>query len=304
MIITETVIILVNYDGYNDTENCIESLKQLNPRPFIVIIDNASKDAHKLKNLSANYSPLHIIYNPENIGFGRANNLGIRWAQKNLTFDYLCLLNNDTVVNPDFLDHLKKPFKNDPKIGITTGKIFYEANRDLVWYGGGEINYTRGWPRIADYNKVPSAEGANSSKYVSFVSGCLMLFTKDSIATLKGFDEQFFMYCEDLELCIRAKKAGLKLFYNSDSVIYHKVQGGNSSKFHVYSLKNPKIEFYIKNIKKHQFITFTKHLTGVSKLIFITFFSIEYFYLSLKLFLKSKFKLNIFSWFTYIISNN
>lgn len=294
MFTNQTVIILVNYNGYRDTRECIESLRQLSRPPCVVIVDNASKDAHELENLSAIYSPLHIIYNTENIGFGRANNVGIHWAQENVAFDYLCLLNNDTVVTLDFLEHLKKPFENDPKIGITTGKIFYEADRDIIWYGGGEINFTRGWPRIADYNKAPSREGANSSKYVSFVSGCLMLFTKDSIASLNGFDEDFFMYCEDLELCLRANNEGIKMYYSADSVIYHKVQGNKKIEEKGLRPKNPNLKFLFLNIKRNQFITFSNHLKGFNKYKFKFMFFLELMQLSTKLFLKGKRK--AFGW--------
>jgi GT2 family glycosyltransferase len=298
--VNETVIILVNYNGLNDTRECIGSLRQLSPQPFVVVVDNDSDDAHDLEKLRAEYSQLHIIYNTENIGFGRANNVGICWVQENMQFDYLCLLNNDTLVTKDFLEHLKKPFAIDPKIGITTGKIFYESERELIWYGGGEINYTRGWPRIVNYKKKPSNEGANKSKYVSFVSGCLMLFTKDSIAALKGFDEDIFMYCEDLDLCIRAKKEHIKLYYSSEAIIYHKVQGNKGINQKGLRPQNPNLKFLFLNMKKNQYMVFNKHLKGGDLYLFRFVFIVELIILSLRLFIKGQFL--VFQWSLQVLN--
>ena len=92
----------------------------------------------------------------------------------------------------------------------------------LVWYGGGEIDYQKGWPKIVEFNQQASPEGANKSRYVTFVSGCVILFSRKAIEELEGFDEIFFMYAEDLELSIRAAKKNIKIWYTADAIIYHK----------------------------------------------------------------------------------
>lgn len=257
-------VILVNYNGFNDTQACLQSIIHTQGElPLVVLVDNASTEDADLEDLHQVYPKLKIIYNQENIGFGRANNVGIQWAQENLEFEFLLLLNNDTLIEPDTLFYLQEAFKANPEIGITTGKTLYEGNRDLVWYGGGDINYKRGWPKIADYNQKPTPEGADKAKYVSFVSGCVMLFTKESITTLKGFDEDFFMYCEDLELCMRAKKQGVKLYYEPRAVIYHKVQGSIKNKnMEAIGMrpKNPNLEFLFFHMKSNQYHTMRKNL--------------------------------------------
>ena len=263
MIVVETVIVLVNYNGYQDTLECIKSInKTAGQLPFIVLVDNASKNAKELECLKKEYAQLFIIYNQENLGFGRANNIGIKWAKENIDFKYLLLLNNDTLIENNTIVELIKPFATDEAIGITTAKTFYESDREIIWYGGGDINYKRGWPRICDYNSLASEEGANKSKYVSFVSGCCMMFTKKSMALIKGFDEDFFMYCEDLELCMRASKLELKLYYNADSVVYHKVQGSLQNTLNEVkgmNALNPNLEFLFYNMKTNQYKAVKKH---------------------------------------------
>lgn len=283
------VIIIVNYNGYADTWACLNSILTVHgDLPFVVLIDNGSKDAADLEILKSNYSHLHIIYNTENTGFGRANNIGIKWALQNVDFEYLLLLNNDTLIQPNSLHNLISPFNKDHRIGITTGKIMYEYNRELVWYGGGDIDKKKGWPKIADFNKEATSTGANLSRYVSFVSGCAMMFSKASILQLNGFDEDFFMYCEDLELSIRAQTQGLKMFYESSSVIYHKVQGsssGNSSKG--FNKNNRNLSFIFFHMQKNRWLAIRKHYSGSQFFIFNLYFCSELIYRSM-IFLKWK----------------
>lgn len=274
----------MNFNGFEDTKACLQSIEKTNRhKPFVIIVDNASNDARKLDLLRESYPYLKLIYNPENVGFGRANNIGVQWAKKNIDFNYLLLLNNDTVVEHDSLIYLEKAFSKSPDIGIVTGKIFYEARRDLVWYGGGEINYRRGWPNITDYNKTASENGANLSRYVSFVSGCCMMFTKESISNLKGFDPDFFMYSEDLELSIRAAKLGYKLYYVSKAKIYHKVQGDSSLEEKGLRAKNPNLIFLFSNMKANQYRAVRKHFRGAKMVRFWIFYHLELLLTSLKL---------------------
>ena len=92
--------------------------------------DNASKENVVLETLTEAYPKLKIIRNKENIGFGRANNVAIEWAKQNLKFNFLLLLNNDTIVESDSIYYLKESFKIDSRIGITTGKILYESKNE------------------------------------------------------------------------------------------------------------------------------------------------------------------------------
>lgn len=257
----DLVIILVNYNGFGDTQACLESIKKAQGEPpLVIVVDNASTENVDLKKLRTVYEKLKLLRNDENIGFGRANNQGIDWALENVDFNYILLLNNDTLVEPSALHHLKEAFKVDPSIGITTGKTMYAGKPELVWYGGGEINFGKGRPKIIDQNQKPTKQGADKARFVAFVSGCTMLFTKKSMESLKGFDKEFFMYCEDLELSIRAVKKGYKLYYEPKCVIFHKVGGSQGeTKFTGLHAKNPNIAFQFYHKLFNLWMTFKKH---------------------------------------------
>ena len=292
MIPSEIAIVLVNYNNNRDTIECVESIKNTKgvDLPYIIIVDNDSR-AKTIKNNLSFYPHLHVIYNQENIGFGRANNLGIKWAQENLDFEFILLINNDTIIEPNTISELITPFAIDNSIGITTAKIFYERNRDIIWYGGGEIDYKRGWPKIYDFNSLASSVGANKSKYVSFVSGCTMMFTKDSIKILKGFDKDFFMYCEDLELCIRALKTNFKLFYNSNAVVFHKVNASTKINPKITGLKakNPNLNFLFYHMKMNQYKTMKMHLSMVDFFKFNIHFWSKYIFQTVMFMIKGDF---------------
>ena len=99
MIRSEIVVILVNYNGLDVTKDCLKSIRENESKlPFVILVDNNSKNSSQLDQLKNDYSLLEIIRNEQNVGFGRANNIGIKWALENIDFDYLILLNNDTIV--------------------------------------------------------------------------------------------------------------------------------------------------------------------------------------------------------------
>ena len=138
-------VILINYNSLGYTNDCIAALSLSTIKPFIIVVDNSSSNAGKLEEelIAYNYG-FHLIKLPVNIGFGKANNVAIKWAQDNYNADFFFILNNDTIVQPNTLENLIIPFCSDNNIGITTCKIVYAHNNDIVWYGGGELNYRRG----------------------------------------------------------------------------------------------------------------------------------------------------------------
>ena len=265
----ETVVIIVNYNGFDDTRDCINSKKQsIGELPFIVVVDNASNNSDKLELLKKEYELLKIIYNNENIGFGKANNRGIKWAQNNIEFNYLLLLNNDTIIDKNCLTELIIPFHSDLNLAIVTGRIFYQFDRNLIWYAGGDISYKKCWPIIQGFEKTDSfKETKYPSKYVSFASGCLMMFSKNSIKEFSGFDNDFFMYCEDLELCYRIQEKRKKIYYNHKAVIYHKVNGSSKTgRASNERANNPALQFLWFNMSINQHKIIEQYYSGFEKI--------------------------------------
>lgn len=271
------IVVLVNYNSLNDTNECIFSLRQSGIKPFVVLVDNASKNSSSISAQLTEYEyGLHVILLPENIGFGRANNAGIDWAAQNHDADYIFLLNNDTIISPDTIEKLIEPFGKYESIGLTTCKIVYKHNPSIVWYGGGDLNIRRGKQQTVDYNREATAEGADKSRYVTFASGCAMMFNRESLQKIGGFDKMFFMYVEDLELCMRVQQLSLKIWYTAKTTILHKVNGSTNKVEEILPgmhPKNPNLKFYTYHMIKNMLLTMDKHLSGYYWVRFIVNYS-------------------------------
>lgn len=224
-------IILVNYKGYADTIDCVNSLLKINYANYkIVIVENASSDAAPLKANQFINANTTVLYAKENKGFSAGNNIGIRYAMQ-FNPDYFLLLNNDTVVQPDFLDQLVETAETHEKTGIVTGRIYYYKNRNDLWYSGGQYDRSTGKTNQVMYDK-----SINEEKNITFASGCLMLISNECIQKVGLLDDSYFMYSEDTDYCCRVCNAGLRIMWNPNSIIYHKVSAsvGNNSFFQQY----------------------------------------------------------------------
>lgn len=227
-------IILVNYNGTDDTIDCINSLHKISYRNYeIIVVDNASKDVDTLEELLQPMGVM-LLKSKENLGFAGGNNLGINYALYQGT-DYALLLNNDTVVDEKFLDKLLAVSENNLGVGIVTGKILFYSSPDHIWFAGGEMNVEKAMTHHLGANELDSH--ITEMKEVSFVTGCLMLIPADVLNKVGVLDETYFMYSEDVDYCCRIKNSGKKMIYTSESVIYHKVStstGGRGSVFSQY----------------------------------------------------------------------
>jgi len=212
-------IIILNWNGLNDTIECLESLKKINHPNCdyeIIVVDNGSKgnDADVLEEKYKNY--INLIRNKENLGFTGGNNIGIKEAIKHGA-EYVLLLNNDTIVELDFLDELIKTALQDEKIAIV-GSVIADYYTKKVVFTNAKIDKKLKLERRLDY--------LNSDKWwweTEGVSGAAMMIKiKPLVKHLLFLDEDLFLYCEELDLCIRAKREGLKIAVASKSKVYHK----------------------------------------------------------------------------------
>jgi hypothetical protein len=207
-------IILLNWNGYKDTVECVASLHKLTYKNFnIIIADNGSK-GEDLKLLRQSYQNTNIIIldNKKNYGFAEGNNIAIRYALNNGA-DFCLLLNNDTVVREDLLEKMLIGYKKGYQ--VIGGKINYYYQKNKIWFGGGMINKYLGIPL--------DAKEKNIEQEVDFVSGCMMLVHKDVFNKIGFLNKEYFAYWEDIEFCFRAKKNNYKVYYVPDTVCYHKV---------------------------------------------------------------------------------
>ena len=267
----EVSIILLNYNGAEDTIACLQSLQETSyPDYNIIIVDNASPDdsvdriEHYLQSQSRGYtffrSPNEAMQSPKpqskfmllqtghNGGYGYGNNIGIKYALQHGA-DYVLVLNNDTVVDPGFLKPMVQICENDKNIGIVSGQIFFYDKPDIFWFNGGKINLRTGKIEHVDYGKLN--QGQKPENENTFLTGCLWLVPKRLFKEIGFLNEEYFMYVEDLEFSHRAMQAGYNLMISHKSRIWHKISrtaGGERSDFSVYWTTINTLLFMRKNV--------------------------------------------------------
>lgn len=207
-------IILLNWNGWRDTLQCLRSLEVLYyPNYRVVVVDNHSTD-HSVEWLRETYPNLTILKTGKNLGFGGGNNVGIRFALSKRT-DYVWLLNNDTKVDPPALSAMINMAEADSRIGAVGSVLYYlhEPERVQAW-GGGWVNL---WLGMAHHFTMPVL-----SECIHYITGASILIRRAVLEEVGFFDKGFFMYWEDADYCFRVRKAGWKLMVAQDAKVWHK----------------------------------------------------------------------------------
>lgn len=219
-------IILLNYNNWKDTVECIESLQVIRNLKFhIIVVDNKSTDNSIVEFNKRLPASIKLIEAQENKGFSAGNNIGIRYAIQN-NADYILLLNNDTLADMDFLTPLISFAQDTPNLGCISSRIYYNDNRNQIWYDGGDFNAYICRAIHRRYNSIGSS--ITGIQVAGFVTGCCMLIPRDVIKQVGYLDENYFLYVEDTEYSLRLRKHGFELYWNADCYIYHKVSASTN----------------------------------------------------------------------------
>ncbi|WP_333582530.1 glycosyltransferase family 2 protein [Methanoculleus bourgensis] len=264
-------IIILNWNGWTDTIECLESLYQINyPNYDVIVVDNGSKDGSikkmidfcdgkievKSNILRTQYETekvlpitydedeldlsderisvinelpsdkrVIIIMNRDNYGFAKGNNIGIKYALNILKSDYILLLNNDTVVDSNFLNKLIESAESDKNIAIIGPKCYYydyNGRTDVINSAGGKINFLS-YPYFK-HTSAGQIETA-SDRFTGvddcdWITGAALMICKS--APIKSLNTEFFFGGEDIDLCINTKKKGFRIVVDLDAKIWHK----------------------------------------------------------------------------------
>lgn len=166
-------------------------------------------------------SSSHIIRLSRNEGFAKGCNVGMTVAIQDLDADYVLLLNNDTVVDPDFIDFLVGAAEADKQVGIVGAKTYYYRSKKFQ-FALGKLDLWRG--RAHQYGSGQEDVGQFDQRCeTDYVQGACFLIKATVIAQIGLFDTAFFAYWEETELCIRARAGGYKIVYEPKAVIWHRV---------------------------------------------------------------------------------
>jgi GT2 family glycosyltransferase len=204
-------VIVLNYNGLEYLEECLSSLEQQTyPNYRIVVYDNASTDG-SIDFVTKNFPNITLVQAGKNFGFAKGNNIAIEFALSRKA-DYVFLLNNDTSVEKDLIEKLISTAESDSSIGIVGPAVFDLRDKCSVQEMGVGV----------DRFGYPLAIKNSSDKLnIFFVSGCAMMIKAELLRKIGLFDEKYFMFAEDLDLCWRAQLSGYKITVNETAKIYH-----------------------------------------------------------------------------------
>lgn len=209
-------VIVLNWNGWQDTVSCLNALERLEyPRCEVIVVDNASTDG-SVAHIRSAFLSVRVLEARANLGFSGGCNLGIQDALAR-GFEYVWLLNNDTRADPAALSALVDVAEADPKIGAVGSVIYDMDHPDTVQeWGGGRMNL---WTGVGRIMKAPSEPDC--------LTGCSMLIRSGTLKRTGLLDERFFLYWEDTDLSLRIRKSDYHLTVAPASRIAHR--GGASA---------------------------------------------------------------------------
>ncbi len=217
-------IIIVNFNGCQHTIRCIESIKRMHEKGFfeIIIVDNDSRDG-SVEAIKMQYPKIKVIAQQQNLGFGKANNIGANAS----TGEYLFFINNDTLFKEDIITPLSQFMKENPSCGAVGPLLLNSDGTYQHSYGKfpSLLNELRTKRDTALFKNIPKNRSPRQVDWVSFAA---VMIRRSAFEKVNGFDERYFMYFEDADLCFRLQNAGFQSFYCAEYSLIH-IGGGSIS---------------------------------------------------------------------------
>src|SRR5208283_4092150 len=192
-------IVIVNYNGYELTRDCLRSFGAVCYGPYkLIVVDNASGDG-SVPRLREEFPHVHYIRSEHNLGFTGGNNLGLRKAEE-LGSDFVFFLNNDTTVSENILEELASFMNSNPDVGIVGPLTYYHEAKDVISFGGGLINRNTGM--YSQLNKDKNLGQLREQViFCNFIEGAAMFMRTALASEAGGFSDVYFLTSEESELC-------------------------------------------------------------------------------------------------------
>lgn len=256
-------VVIPNWNGQKFLGDCITSLNgQTHNDLEIIVVDNGSAD-DSVEYLEKNFPKVIVIKHDDNLGFGTANNTGIKAANG----EYIMMLNNDTRLDPACIEEMLKSIDKDQKYGACATKIFLEYEENLLDVAGIDVcldGLAIGRGRLESGDKFMEEED------VFFASDCACLYKKEMIDDIglsdEVYDDDFFAYADETDMGWRAQLAGWKCVYNPKAIVYHRhsASSGTYSPFKAFLVERNRIwvavkSFPIKFLIMGFFYTFSRY---------------------------------------------
>lgn len=234
-------VIIINYNTPQLTIDCLHSLEKLHlPRHVTctpIVIDNASRD-DSVSLIQAAFPKLNLHINQQNTGFTGGNNQGVELAREQGA-DFVMLLNSDTLVDPELLRHLLDSSVRHPQGMIFAPKIYFAPGKEfhqqrytkseqgkVIWFAGGHMDWANVYGSHVGVDEVDSGQ-YDQEQRINLASGCCLLIRKHVFQHQALFDDRYFMYYEDAELCARVLQQSHEIWYVPQAKLWH-INAGSS----------------------------------------------------------------------------
>ncbi len=238
-------LLILNWNGGNLLTACLDSLFAATYRPLqVIVVDNASTD-NSLDILQC-YKDVNVLHNPTNLGYAGGNNRALPL----LRGDYVAVLNNDITVDPLWLDSAIHYLEADPSLGIVSCRQMQSFQKELIdsLYHVCSVELTfEAFAHNMPYD--PTNQRHTTPSRVLSAQGASMIIRRSVFESLAGFDERFWAYHDDSDLCLRALQCGWQCLYTPGSVVYHEgsISFGRKSASSIYYFERNRIWFIYKH---------------------------------------------------------
>ena len=214
---TKLAVVVLNYTRHLDTIKCVKALLKSDlPRGCEIICVDNSPEKKSATEIKKKFPQIHLIKSAQNLGFAGGNNLGIKYALENGA-DYILIINPDVTVEKLFFAPLFSVFKKAPKAGLVAPALKHFQNNQLFYGLEGSIDWRFALARHLNLQRLPK-KILRPTQFVTFA--CVLI--KTEVFEKTGLlDDGFFMYLEDVDYCLRASRAGYKIFLNPAVVVDH-----------------------------------------------------------------------------------
>lgn len=251
---------------WNTTEITCDFLRSLNEHGTyqnleVIVVDNGSRE-DPTPVFKAIYPDVKVILNGRNLGFTGGNNVGIRAAKG----DFLFIVNNDTEVTPGLLEGLLEIFDRYPDAGIVSPKFHYFFHKGTIEYAGyNTVNMFTGRNGMVGCREKDEGQ-YNEVKVTNYAHGGGMMVPRKVIEEVGGLPEDFFIYYEEFDWCEQIKRKGYKVYYQPNSLIYHKesMTTGKASPFKTFYNTKNRIYYMRRNAPKAGLLVFYLYFTFIT----------------------------------------
>jgi GT2 family glycosyltransferase len=244
LIASATGIVIVNFGDPTDTLACLTSLERSTDLDLeIVVVHNGTEDADAARLRAGVEARAEIVISGDNLGFAGGSNLGIQRVL-DLGVDLVWLLNPDTEIEPDTLAVLRHRLTRSPDCGVIGPRILRPAEPPVIWFDGGIVNRERGATRHLHQNR-PIEEFVPECREIDYVTGAGLLARREVFDDIGLLPEQYFLYYEETDWCLRAAAAGWRILVDQSATMWHhkRSSGDVPEPYHLYYMTRNRYTF-------------------------------------------------------------